>query len=835
MISSERKVLCTIEKSYASERDEQLGKLRVYFEVHPGGEITPINSSEFFCNTEQVFVTTGYSDLKEKYGNSLFEARCVHTKNEVRDGDCSYVTRADSCEEIRGLQVCQVFKATLPDSTNPTLSIEHEPITKTILISDNNFFYGPFEVCELIKGTEGSCQINIKAITTPLSNSIPPFHIGKVSEHKCIQYYYSRDNSSLQLLANIKKIFESVDEKIDYINDEQIISTYGTKVAQSSEIRSFTKGTVAQIRKHYSTSKEFKVFPKRFERLFNALEMAEGWDNSRTELLEGFINQQKGQEILEQYIESNKERFFQNEKQAFIEYLKTKHKQEQDTIDSLTSQKEKVEAEIRKLVREKSEFEVGDDKLNSISLEERKKIDSELSSQRDELDKLSAEVLTLEEKHNLYKTLEALQKAIIDHQNERDMRLRDKQAMEAQVYEVAQKLKESNDKLTSRLVKLKPDVDALCGLKPKVLAKPLDYHVEVMKQTPSQSNEDIREEFIDNVLDVLNKLGRKTDYYTAANILTTISQCQFTLFSGLPGTGKTSLAKMIGTSLGLNNRLLNIPVARGWTSSRDVLGFYNALSQSFNPSATGLYDLLKHLHHEDKDSAPAIVLLDEFNLSQPEHYFSPFLEMADPESKREIITGDPDEQYLKIPSYLRFLGTINQDESVQGLTPRMLDRSAIINFDDFEQNYDLSINMVNLNEKIHVNPISGKTFTEIFAPTSLDLTSDIEVVLKSIIDKLREDTPEFGMPIIISYRKIKAIRAYHNVASPLMFENRYAALDYAVCQHILPLLNGYGQHFGKRLEEVQIIIPDEMERSQKMLKRIIEKGKQNMFSYGSNI
>jgi hypothetical protein len=49
MISSERKVLCTIEKSYASERDEQLGKLRVYFEVHPGGEITPINSSEFFA------------------------------------------------------------------------------------------------------------------------------------------------------------------------------------------------------------------------------------------------------------------------------------------------------------------------------------------------------------------------------------------------------------------------------------------------------------------------------------------------------------------------------------------------------------------------------------------------------------------------------------------------------------------------------------------------------------------------------------------------------------------------------------------------------------------
>ncbi|WP_410315066.1 AAA family ATPase, partial [Klebsiella pneumoniae] len=71
---------------------------------------------------------------------------------------------------------------------------------------------------------------------------------------------------------------------------------------------------------------------------------------------------------------------------------------------------------------------------------------------------------------------------------------------------------------------------------------------------------DLREEIIDSVLDALNKQGRKTDYSTAANILTTISQTQFTLFSGLPGTGKTSLAKMLGNCLGLHNRLLNIPV-----------------------------------------------------------------------------------------------------------------------------------------------------------------------------------------------------------------------------------------------------------------------------------
>lgn len=57
---------------------------------------------------------------------------------------------------------------------------------------------------------------------------------------------------------------------------------------------------------------------------------------------------------------------------------------------------------------------------------------------------------------------------------------------------------------------------------------------------------------------------------------------------------------------------------------------------------------------EQIDGALSIILLDEFNLSQPEHYFSQFMEMADPESKRELSTGDPDEPYFIIPEYLRF-------------------------------------------------------------------------------------------------------------------------------------------------------------------------------------
>ncbi|MNE95392.1 hypothetical protein D3C80_1934730 [compost metagenome] len=69
----------------------------------------------------------------------------------------------------------------------------------------------------------------------------------------------------------------------------------------------------------------------------------------------------------------------------------------------------------------------------------------------------------------------------------------------------------------------------------------------------------------------------------------------------------------------------------------------------------------------------------------------------------------------------------------------------------------------------------------------------------------------------------------------MSMESKYLGLDYALCQHVIPLLNGYGQGFGKRLEALILNLPDEMEKSLKMLKRILSHGNQNMFSYGHNL
>lgn len=838
MIQQERKVLCTIEKGYSSEREEQIGKLRVYFEVFESGDILPINKMEFFCDTEQAFVTSGYSDIKERFKSNLFEAICIPTNFEQKDGNCRYVTRASSCDEIKGLQVSQVYDVSLPTPNDPLIVVNDLPLTKTLLIKENDFIYGPFDYTNKFDEKTESYILSLKSISTPLSK-IPQYHIGKVGIQKCITHLSNEKRTPL-FLSNIKRILESIDEEIDFITDDQILSIYGNKIALNADFRSFTKGTIAQIRKHFSSVTEYRTFPQRFNRLFQCLEDSLAWDSTKTELIQTFLDTKEGKQILVDYISRNKDDYFKEEKANFAKKMEEETKKQKKAFDELKEKKEALESEIRKKTRERNDFEVNNaGNLSSLTDEKRKIIESQIASERSKLDSLTGEVKALEEKYSKLKEYDKLHKEIQTLEDDRDRARDKKKQMEEQVDEVRAKLKENNETLTSRLVKLKPDVDALCGLRPRIAVQQLDYNVPIRSNYNSSDIEDIREDLIDTVLDSLNKQGRKTDYATAANILTTISQCQFTLFSGLPGTGKTSLAKMLGNCLGLGNRFLNIPVARGWTSSRDILGFYNALSQSFSPASTGLYELIQHLSSEiedNKDSAASIILLDEFNLSQPEHYFSPFLEMADPESKRVLTTGNPDKAYFNIPDYLRFLGTINQDESVQSLTPRLLDRAAIVNFDDFEPNYEVSMigseNIINSTSEA----ISGKKFIDIFKANTLELPADIEKVLQSVVLTLRDDRPEYGNPIIVSYRKIKAIRSYYNVAGPLMsMESKYLGLDYAISQHVIPLLNGYGQGFGKRLEALILNLPDEMEKSLKMLKKILSHGNQNMFSYGHNL
>lgn len=97
------------------------------------------------------------------------------------------------------------------------------------------------------------------------------------------------------------------------------------------------------------------------------------------------------------------------------------------------------------------------------------------------------------------------------------------------------------------------------------------------------------------------------------NLLICTHQGFLTVFSGAPGSGKTSFCNLLGKVLGLTqfdrkigeqefmstaNRYIPVSVERGWTSKRDLIGYYNPLTRTFEESNRDVYDGLKLLDWE---------------------------------------------------------------------------------------------------------------------------------------------------------------------------------------------------------------------------------------------
>nr|WP_283815229.1 AAA family ATPase [Bradyrhizobium sp. JYMT SZCCT0180] len=174
---------------------------------------------------------------------------------------------------------------------------------------------------------------------------------------------------------------------------------------------------------------------------------------------------------------------------------------------------------------------------------------------------------------------------------------------------------------------------------------------------------------------------------------------QLTVLAGVSGTGKSLLPRRYAEAMGIH--FLQIAVEPRWDSPQDLLGFYNYIEKNYR--ATDLARLLVHMDpyksvpnsHMDRSDHISLVLLDEMNLARVEYYFSEFLsrlearpryEEAGDERRRADAMIPVDIRGLKTPISLfpahnvLFVGTMNDDESTQSLSDKVLDRSNILQF-----------------------------------------------------------------------------------------------------------------------------------------------------------
>lgn len=103
------------------------------------------------------------------------------------------------------------------------------------------------------------------------------------------------------------------------------------------------------------------------------------------------------------------------------------------------------------------------------------------------------------------------------------------------------------------------------------------------------------------------------------NFLSLLMTHDIIVLSGLSGSGKTQIIKSFAEAIGGIAKI--IPVKPNWTSSDDLLGYYNPIQSSFLP--TPFTEAIAEARQNPNQLY--FICLDEMNLARAEYYFADFL------------------------------------------------------------------------------------------------------------------------------------------------------------------------------------------------------------------
>lgn len=194
----------------------------------------------------------------------------------------------------------------------------------------------------------------------------------------------------------------------------------------------------------------------------------------------------------------------------------------------------------------------------------------------------------------------------------------------------------------------------------------------------------------------------KPFYYSLETIrifLAGLHMSPISILQGISGTGKTSLPREFAKALLSDGYYIGVdddnqnkapyricPVQSGWRDNMDLMGYYNSFEHKYKE--TDFFKALYIANQPKYSDTLFLIILDEMNLSRPEHYFADFLSLLEQSPSERFIglSNTPNEVLpalikggmLKIPENVRFIGTANHDETTLEFAPKTYDRSNLM-------------------------------------------------------------------------------------------------------------------------------------------------------------
>lgn len=292
---------------------------------------------------------------------------------------------------------------------------------------------------------------------------------------------------------------------------------------------------------------------------------------------------------------------------------------------------------------------------------------------------------------------------------------------------------------------------------------------ELIEIDTSQKTDELIIQSMDYHSQKRNLFYNKKDF---VNIHTALKCNSLVILSGLSGTGKSAIVDIYARALGINNttspdesRMLFIPVRPSWNDDSDLLGYVDLVHMVYRASDSGFVDFLVRAQKEENKDKLFIVCFDEMNLARVEHYFSQFLSLLErPTNQRQLQLYD--KQYsgrlynsaeypyqIKIGDNVKFVGTVNIDESTYHFSDKVLDRANVIQLDVL--NYSTMWEKTKYGSLVNIN-WSMDDYKALIVTNSDDNMQRVHQLLWDIHTLLHEASSKYG----VGPRIVKSIDMY---------------------------------------------------------------------------
>lgn len=273
----------------------------------------------------------------------------------------------------------------------------------------------------------------------------------------------------------------------------------------------------------------------------------------------------------------------------------------------------------------------------------------------------------------------------------------------------------------------------------------------------------------------------------------------FVIFTGLSGSGKTKLSQAFARWISPNRAESSknfelVSVGADWTSRDNILGYADALDTNKYVKTQALNIILEATNDIMN---PYFLVLDEMNLSHVERYFADILSAIESNEQlylhSDLISRDNVPPFIdQLPPNLFIIGTVNIDETTYMFSPKVLDRSNVIEFTVSREDIGAFLDSP---YQIRIKELDGKgeKYASAFVAMSRqepELDSSTQSKLKENIllffDILSEYGSEFGFRTV---KEMARFTFYYELISPNGAMSDLS-MDVQVLQKILPKLHG---------------------------------------------